>query len=113
MRASCLCLLACFAVLGWGVVSDGNASSHDVWRAWLAAEKHATQFARTRAELDAYEVACEQHAPALVALAQRHKALDRVLVVDARFQWDGLGDNLDRYAAMLRCEHKRCSTPLA
>lgn len=54
------------------------------------------------AQLDSYEQKCEQHAGSLVRVADAHATLSRVVVLDARYGWNGVGDNTERYAFLLR-----------
>ena len=86
-----------------GADAGGNADADAVWRSWIAAERASMNWStRVVAELDAYEKNCAAHAPSLVATARAHDSLSRVLVFDARYNWNGLGDSTERYAYLLR-----------
>lgn len=72
------------------------------WRDWLAAETDALSFGRTRAELREFENRCQSVGTALEPVAAAHASLSRVVVLDVRHDWNGLGDNLERYVMALR-----------
>lgn len=74
----------------------------DVWRGWLDAERVAASFSRTRSELVTYSQRCGWSAQALVDVHSSHASLRRVIVLDVRHPWNGLGDNLERYVMALR-----------
>ena len=53
-------------------------------------------------ELDLYETGCACTQRVETHRAELHRALRRVLVIDLRFGWNGLGDSLDRWLNLLR-----------
>ena len=53
-------------------------------------------------ELRAYRSRCACTQKIEERRAELHAQLDRVLVVDARFDWNGVGDSLNRWLSLLR-----------
>ena len=62
----------------------------------------ARGFRRTSAELDAFQSRCAHLAGPWASYLAAHSALERVIVLDARHDWNGLGDSLERYVFALR-----------
>jgi hypothetical protein len=82
-----------------------DAASRDpaaAWAAWLASEKLAHSHRRAGAELRSFGDRCAFMAPAWASASDAHATLQRVLVVDARHDWNGIGDSLERYTFALR-----------
>lgn len=71
---------------------------------WVAAERPAQQFRRTKLELSKFASQCSWMAEDWQRrVVDRHAALDRVIVFDARHgRWSGIGDSLLMWMSMLR-----------
>jgi hypothetical protein len=72
------------------------------WAEWLAGEQVAHKYTRTRAELERFGAHCAFMAPSWARLADAHASLARVIVVDVRHNWNGLGDSHERWNFLLR-----------
>lgn len=77
------------------------------WAGWLADEVVAQRYSRTREEVEQFGTRCAGHAAAWAAVADAHASLARVLVVDTRHNWNGLGDR----RARLQRGYVPCLTP--
>jgi hypothetical protein len=82
--------------------SAPNATPASHWAAWLSSEVVAQSYRRTAAELRHFEHRCAFLAPAWADAHSAYASLERVLVIDARIDWNGLGDSLERYVFALR-----------
>ena len=104
MRPALLCALLCaFAArCGGEDAAQPSASVAERWAGFLADEVVAHRYSRTREELQQFGTACAYMAPAWVALADAHASLRRVVVVDCRHNWNGLGDSHERWNFLLR-----------
>jgi hypothetical protein len=113
MRLPLLAALLCFAraahaadtpALPANATAGLNATADPAsrWAAWLAGEHVAHRYARTRAELDVFGAKCAYLAPRWAALADAHASLGRVIVLDARHNFNGLGDSHERWNFLLR-----------
>jgi hypothetical protein len=72
------------------------------WSAWLGDEQVAHKYKRTRAELQRFGEQCKFMAPSWARLSDAHASLQRVIVVDVRHNWNGLGDSHERWNFLLR-----------
>ena len=76
-------------------VADGNDAAH-LWSTWLAAERYAHRWRRTRKELAAFDANCGVTLlKDWVGRHTAHEELTSVLVVDGRHEWPGLGTAFD------------------
>ena len=85
-----------------GAAAAQAVSPAERWASWLAGEAVAHRYARTRAELERFGHDCAFMAPAWASLADAHESLARVIVVDVRHNWTGLGDSHERWNFLLR-----------
>jgi hypothetical protein len=93
------------AVYGGASGGDNDDPTRDpaaAWASWLAGERLAHSYRRAGAELRSFGARCSFLAPGWAAAHAAHAALARVLVVDARHDWNGIGDSLERYTFALR-----------
>ena len=97
-------LAAWLAALAWRCGGEDAASPSvaERWAGFLADEVVAHRYSRTREELQQFGTACAYMAPTWVALADAHESLSRVIVVDCRHNWNGLGDSHERWNFLLR-----------
>jgi hypothetical protein len=78
---------------------DDNGASHR-WSTWLAAERYAHRWRRTRQELAAFDASCGGTLQKdWVARHSAHEELASIVVVDGRHEWPGLGTAFDFYNA--------------
>jgi hypothetical protein len=95
-----LCCACAFAKPGMAINATADPSAR--WADWLADEHVAHRYKRTQAELVAFGAHCAYMAPRWAALADAHALLSRVFVLDARHNFNGLGDSHERWNFLLR-----------
>lgn len=92
-----LLLLACCV----GRVAALSASER--WDGWLTSERRARQFSRTTLELEGFDSTCRRDLSEYWSgVVAAHESLSRVVVLDARHNWNGLGDTHERLNFLLR-----------
>jgi hypothetical protein len=101
MRVRCALLLA-LSLLSARCGGSDSGGVAERWAGFLADEVVAHRYSRTRDELEAFGKACDYMAPTWVRLAEAHASLERVIVVDCRHNWNGLGDSHERWNFLLR-----------
>jgi hypothetical protein len=64
-----------------------KAQADNAWDVWLAQEHEAARYGRTRAELVGFTQSCKFLAHYWKGVADQHKSLERVIVLDVRHNW--------------------------
>ena len=75
---------------------------------WAAEKQPLSDFAASRRiaqEARKYDSGCRCTQAIETARAEAHASLQRVLVIDVRLHWNGLGNSLDRWVNLLRIGH--------
>jgi hypothetical protein len=66
-----------------------------------AEEEIALKHRKTREQLEQFSLRCKSKLDYWSRVTAMHASLDKVLIVDARHKWDGLGNSVSRYNAIL------------
>ena len=72
------------------------------WARFLRREAVALAHKRTREELNNFVERCAEVAPYWAEVVERHETRARVIVLDVRHNWNGLGDTHERLNFLLR-----------
>ena len=71
-----------------------KAEADSAWDGWLAQEHEAQRYGRTRAELVGFTQSCKFLAHYWKGVADVHKSMARVIVLDVRHNWCACGRGL-------------------